>query len=232
MTLLLATAVALAACGGKKGEKGKTAADEPGEGPHVVSRPMSHCEAEKGQRVEETDLDDDGVVDVVSVFAGGQGGPMAEERLVCKETDLNFDGRRDLVQYIGEDGKPLRYEIDLDFDGKVDVFKYFAGGVQIRSEYDTNYDGKIDTWNTYDAGELVRSDRDRNGDGDVDESQYFDDDGLLQCLGYDTDGDNTLDHWERADTGENIENPSEADPCVEAPVGTAPPDSGEPPTED
>ncbi len=212
---ILMVAATLIAAGCKdKGKKDKTTSDKAmagGGGSAVIEyRPMGACE-KGGGTIVESDLDKNGKNDVISVFAAG-----SVDVLVCKETDLNFDGRMDLLQVLSEDGTPLRYEIDLDFDGKVDVLKYFASGVTTRSEFDTNFDGKMDTFNTYEGGKLVRSDRDRNGDGDLDESQVFDDEGALACLGYDTDGDSTMDHWEMAATGEVIENPSPGNPCEES----------------
>lgn len=217
MLLVCAAVMVAAGCGdSRKGKKKvKSAADE---GPATIEyKALGQCETD-GLVVDDADLDSDGVTDVRSVFKTVVQDGMETIVMVCKETDLNFDGTKDLVQFLGEDGKPLRYEIDLDFDGKIDVVKYFAGGVQVRSEFDTNYDGNMDTWNVYENGNLKQSDRDRNGDGDIDESQYFDDEGALECLGYDTDGDNAVDHWERADTGLPIENPSPENPCNEQKV--------------
>jgi antitoxin component YwqK of YwqJK toxin-antitoxin module len=170
----------------------------------------SRC-GDEGHRVENADLNDDGVTDVRTVWALIDNHGVETEVMVCKETDLNFDGKKDIIRYFSDEGRPLRHEIDLDFDGHIDVITYFEDGKIIRSEYDTNFDGKVDMWNYYANGKLKASERDRNGDGQKDEWQHFDEEGNLVRIGYDTDGDGKVDHWERADTGETIEEPEEPD---------------------
>lgn len=166
----------------------------------------SRCEDE-GHRVEIADLNNDGVTDVRTVYAMVESHGVESEVMVCKETDLNFDGMKDIIRYFSDEGRPLRHEIDLDFDGHIDVIFYFEDGQIIRSEYDTNFDGKVDKWNYYQDGKLKSSEADRNGDQEKDEWQHFDEDGNLLRIGYDTDGDHKVDHWERADTGEEVEEP-------------------------
>ena len=168
----------------------------------------SRCDDE-GHRVENSDLNDDGVTDVRTVYAMVENHGVETEVMVCKETDLNFDGKKDIIRYFSDEGRPLRQEVDLDFDGGIDVITYFEDGKIVRSEYDTNFDGKVDMWNYYQDGKILRSERDRNGDGKLDEWEHFDKEGNLLRIGYDTDGDGKVDHWERADTGEVIEEPEE-----------------------
>ena len=208
---LVVLAVALAACGADKKGKGAKEGTTPAglEGAtHDVAEDRSRCEAE-GHRVENTDLNNDGVVDVRNVYATVTKHGIEHEVLVCKETDLNFDGKKDIIRYFSDEGRPLRQEVDLDFDGGIDVITYFEDGKIVRSEYDTNFDGKVDMWNYYQDGKILRSERDRNGDGKLDEWEHFDKEGNLLRIGYDTDGDGKVDHWERADTGEVIEEPEE-----------------------
>jgi hypothetical protein len=209
--LPVALVMTLAACGGDKKSKGSKEGTTP-EGltgaTQDVHEDRSRCEAE-GHRVENTDLNDDGVIDVRNVYATVTKHGIEHEVLVCKETDLNFDGKKDIIRYFSDEGRPLRQEVDLDFDGGIDVITYFEDGKIVRSEYDTNFDGKVDMWNYYQQGKLLRSERDRNGDGKLDEWEHFDKEGNLLRIGYDTDGDGKVDHWERADTGEVVEEPEE-----------------------
>ncbi len=194
--------------------KGATAAVEEGE---------SRC-GDEGHRVEIADLNNDGVTDVRTVYAMVDKHGIETEIMVCKETDLNFDGKKDIIRYFSDEGRPLRHEMDMDFDGIIDVILYFEDGKIIRSEYDTNYDGKVDKWNYYQEGQLKSSERDRNGDGDKDEWQHFDEQGNLLRIGYDTDGDGKVDFWERADTGEPEQMPAEEQ--------ETPTDEGEAPAEE
>jgi len=208
---LLILCLALAACGpSKKGKGGGESTTPAGlEGAtQNVAEDRSRCDPE-GKRVEKTDLNNDTVVDVTNVYATVSKHGIEHEVLVCKETDLNFDGKKDIIRYFSDEGRPLRQEVDLDFDGNIDVISYFEDGKVVRSEYDTNFDGKVDMWNYYQQGNLLRSERDRDGDGKLDEWEHFDKEGNLLRIGYDTDGDGKVDHWERADTGEVIEEPGE-----------------------
>lgn len=209
--ILIAAVVALAACGADKKGKGSKESTTPTGlegGTQDVAEDRSRCESE-GHRVENTDLNDDGVIDVRNVYATVTKHGIEHEVLVCKETDLNFDGKKDIIRYFSDEGRPLRQEVDLDFDGNIDVLTYFEDGKIVRSEYDTNFDGKVDMWNYYQQGKLLRSERDRNSDGKLDEWEHFDKEGNLLRIGYDTDGDGKVDHWERADTGEVVEEPEE-----------------------
>jgi hypothetical protein len=185
----------------------------------------SRC-GDEGHRVENSDLNNDTVIDVRTVYALVENHGVETEVMVCKETDLNYDGTKDIIRYFSDEGRPLRHEIDLDFDGHIDVITYFEDGKIIRSEYDTDYDGQVDMWNYYAEGRLTASERDRNGDGEKDEWQHFDEEGELVRIGYDTDGDGKVDHWERADVEqaepgptEEQEEPPAEEPPAEEPAG-------------
>lgn len=211
-TVCIASAILMVAgCGDKKGKSGEATEPSAPEGlsggKQAVEEDRMRCDAE-GHRVEGTDLNDDGVVDVRNVYATVTVQGIEHEVLVCKETDLNFDGKKDIIRYFSDEGRPLRQEVDLDFDGQIDVVSYFEDGKIVSSEYDTNFDGKIDMWNYYQEGKLIKSERDRNGDGDKDEWEHYEAGELIR-IGYDTDGDGKVDHWEKADTGEPIEEPAE-----------------------
>ena len=68
------------------------------------------------------DVNSDGAVDVWEVTRGGV--------RYCREADLNFDGRPDLVTFYDADGREeTRREMDLDFDGEADVIEVRVGGM-------------------------------------------------------------------------------------------------------
>lgn len=122
----------------------------------------SQCEV-KGDRIEKVyDLNRDKATDVREVYEKGV--------LVCREIDLNFDGRMDLFRYYDSKGIPKQEEIDLDKDGRIDIVTYFDNsGKEIRQEFDTNYDNKTDVWRYFSQGKIEKivRDIDYNGKGDV-----------------------------------------------------------------
>ena len=155
------------------------------------------CEGGKGNRVENLDLNHDNVADVRKVFSAVTKFGIEKEILICREADLNFDGRKDIIRYFSDEGRPLREELDMDFDGKIDLVNYFENGKVIKQEMDTNFDGLVDIWNFYADQKMVRSERDSNKDGTPDVWEHYSD-GELKRIGYDLDGDGKVDRWERS----------------------------------
>ena len=122
----------------------------------------AQCEV-KGDRIEKSyDLNRDKAIDVREVYNG--------KTLICREVDLNFDGKMDLFRYYDERGVPRQEEIDLDKDGRLDIVTYFdERGKIIRQEFDTNYDNKADVWRYFkgDKVERIARDIDYNGKPDI-----------------------------------------------------------------
>ena len=166
------------------------------------------CEGGKGNRVENLDLNHDNVADVRKVFSTVTKFGIEKEILICREADLNFDGRKDIIRYFSDEGRPLREELDMDFDGKIDLVNYFENGRVIKQEMDTNFDGLVDIWNFFADQKMVRSERDSNNDGTPDVWEHYAD-GELKRIGYDLDGDGKVDRWERSGEEDEAAKPPE-----------------------
>jgi hypothetical protein len=100
---------------------------------------------------EQIDLDGDGKANLWN-FRDASG------VIVRKETDLNLDGRVDVVSHFSGDAL-VGEEMDGDFDGRIDWVDHYTGGVRDRAEADTDFDGRIDVIFYYEAGTLVRKER-------------------------------------------------------------------------
>ncbi|HEY4221792.1 MAG TPA: hypothetical protein VGO62_10620 [Myxococcota bacterium] len=120
-----------------------------------------------------------------------------EPVIVRKESDVNFDGRIDLIRTLSDKGELLQERLDTDFDGRIDVVIFFEKGQIIRKEYDTNFDNKVDEWVYFDKGVMTRKEADLNYDGKVDYWEYFEG-GKLDRVGVDRDYDGNVDEWTQA----------------------------------
>ena len=224
VTGLCALGVLLCAggCGSKKGKNSNTAAGAAPEAikgtAKVIADDRSKC-ASEGHKVENLDLNHDTVPDVKEVYATVTKFGVEKEVMICREADLNFDGRKDIIRYFSDEGRPLREELDMDFDGKIDLVNYFEDGKVIKQEMDSNFDGLVDIWNFFAGSKLVRSERDSNADGTADIWEHYKE-GKLARIGYDTDGDGKVDHWERSEGEEGDEGEGTKPPAAE---GTQPP---------
>ena len=151
--------------------------------------------------VSEYDTSGDELPDVRKVFLRVGEGTLARLVLVCRQSDLNADGNKDVVRYYSEEGRPLREEADRTFDGRMDEVTIFQEGQILRQEMDANNDGKVDTKIYYDAGKQLRAERDLSGRSSADRWQpdrweYFED-GRVVRMGTDIDGDGKVDRWDR-----------------------------------
>lgn len=177
---LLATVVALSACGGKK--KGATSADD------VRTQRETKIVLEKcdtaSDRAEKIDANGDGRPDIVRVKQGG--------REVCRTVDLNFDGKIDRTTFFDENQKIRRIESDFDRDARVDEISLFESDVLKQKQRATTMDGKLDTWEFYEQGKLARTERDENGDGFIDQWWEYPKRGC-PLIHIDTDGDGRPD---------------------------------------
>jgi hypothetical protein len=174
----------------------------------------SRCD-DKGKQVVSLDANGDGKPDVIKLFLSVSQDGHTVQQLVCKQTDLDFDGKIDLVQYYGPNGELFMDEYSMDYSGKFNGRTFFQDGKKVRAEKDMNFDGKPDYFEFYEGGKLVRVERDRTGTGKIDEWQYYEG-GHLDRVGYDTTGSGRVDKWER-----NPEGGSEAPVAQESGAGTA-----------
>lgn len=206
---LLAGVLASGCAGSKTGsssasERGTTMAGQgrskplPNEGQAVAS----HCDAKDARHeVSEYDTSGDERPDVRKVFLKVGDGPLARLVLVCRESDLNADGRKDVVRYYSDDGQPLREEADRNFNGSMDELTFFQEGQILRQEFDTQGDGKVDTKIFFDGGKPLRAERDLAARSTTarwqpDRWEYYED-GRVVRMGTDVDGDGKVDRWDR-----------------------------------
>lgn len=151
----------------------------------------------RGKRLLKLDLNGDGQPDVWKLFASRTERGATVDLLVCKERDLNFDGRKDAWASYDDEGNLMTEQLDLDFDGSVDLVAHRRGGKLVRQELDSNHDGKTDVWRHFEDNVLARVERDTNGDGRLDYWEYHEG-GQLDRIGYDRDGDGRVEQWDRA----------------------------------
>ena len=160
------------------------------------------CDASKpGREISEYDTSGDGVPDVRKVFLAI--GEDVEERLVmiCREADVNGDGRKDVIRYYDDEGRSLREESDRDFDGKMDSALIFQNGKIVLQELDENRDGKVDTKIFLENEKPLRAERDLTGRSTAevwrpDRWEYYEE-GKMVRMGTDLDGDSRVDRWDR-----------------------------------
>jgi hypothetical protein len=191
LTLVWAMASLTAVVGCAETQK-PTATGGPSNAPTVD---RSRCDR-AGKREVAYDLNRDRRPDVWKLFVQVREGGQTLEALVCKEADLNFDGRKDYWAYYDEKGNLTLEELDMDFDGKIDFVRVFQQGRLVREEMDTDHDGRIDLWKYYEGDALARLERDTKGNGKIDYWEYYEG-GVLDRIGLDKDGDGKVDVWER-----------------------------------
>jgi hypothetical protein len=157
--------------------------------------------AQPRQEVSEYDTSGDDLPDVRKVFLRVGEGSLARLVLICRESDLNADGAKDVVRYYTDEGRPLREEADRNFDGQMDQVTVFQEGQILRQEFDSGGDGKVDTKIFFDNGKPLRAERDLKARSTADKWQpdrweYFEE-GRVVRMGTDVDGDGTVDRWDR-----------------------------------
>lgn len=119
--------------------------------------------SKKGREMSQYDTTGDGRPDVRKVFLAIGSGVDARLVLICRETDVNGDGKKDVIRYYDDDGRSLREEADRNFDGRMDQALVFQDGKVVREELDENYDGKIDSKIFYVDDKPLRAERDLAG---------------------------------------------------------------------
>lgn len=138
------------------------------------------------------DLNDDKVPDVWNSYKKKEDGSRI---LIGKKSDLNLDGKVDVITHYNDDGVILKEEIDADFDGRFDWLDYYENGKRIKSEIDKNFDGIFDTWKYFENEKISRKERDTNDDGKPDYFEYYEDEKVIR-IGRDFNGDGVVDKWE------------------------------------
>lgn len=200
----LLVAILATACSGKgeveAGGQAKSLGSGGEEGAKLDGK--THCAANDAEHESsEYDTSGDDVPDVRKVFLRVGKAPLVRLVLVCRESDLNADGTKDVVRYYNEEGRPLREEADRDFDGDMDEVTFFQEGVIVRQEFDSSGDGKVDTKIFFESGKPLRAERDLAARSTVNQWQpnrweYFEG-GRMVRMGTDLDGDGKVDRWDR-----------------------------------
>jgi hypothetical protein len=190
---LSALAPAFAACSSDSANAGRPTT---GGGVMTTAFDRSRCD-DKGKQVVASDTNGDSKPDVLKLYITAQQNAQATQVLVCRQVDMNHDGKIDIVYHFDDGGVLSLEELDLDFDGRFEMRTFYQSGRKVRDEMDMNYDARVDFSNFYENGKLVRIELDTNGDGRVDEWRYFEG-GKLDRIGYDTTGSGRVDKWERA----------------------------------
>ncbi|MBW1831593.1 MAG: hypothetical protein JRJ10_07830 [Deltaproteobacteria bacterium] len=155
----------------------------------------------EGYEVTEYDTSGDNTPDVRKLFKTMGEGSLARLVLICREADLNGDGRKDIVRLYTEEGRPMREEADRDFDGRIDEITHFTNGRVSLQEIDTSGNGTIDTKIFYEGGQPERAERDMRSRSTAsewrpDRWEYYAD-GHTVRIGTDLNGDGKVDRWDR-----------------------------------
>lgn len=116
--------------------------------------------------------------------------------LRCREVDTNLDGRKDVIRFYDEEGKPVEEQADANYDGVFDTWVFFGKERVIRTELDNNADGKADEIKIFSGGKLSRLQRDTTFDGQTDTWEVYEK-GRLSRIGVDSDADGRVDRWYR-----------------------------------
>jgi hypothetical protein len=192
----------LSACGASKQAQTDTAKQSAAAQASLVGSGDPRCNAaQKGREVSEYDTSGDGVADVRKVFSRlGEAGT-GRLVMICREADVNRDGKKDVVRIYSDEGQPLREDADRNFDGKMDQITTYQSGEIVVQQFDDNFDGRYETKVFYQASRPVRAEQDISGRSTAeqwrpDRWEYFDG-GKLVRMGTDLDGDTRVDHWDR-----------------------------------
>ncbi len=157
----------------------------------------------ENHEITEYDTSGDERPDVRKLFVRLGEGDLSRLVLICREADLNGDGRKDVTRFYTEEGRPRLEEADHDFDGRVDEITHFTAGRITLQEIDSDGNGSVDTKIFYELGQPVRGERDLAGRSTADLWQpdrweYYED-GRTVRIGTDFDGDGKVDRWDRDD---------------------------------
>jgi hypothetical protein len=189
--LMVVSAAAALGCAGKTDNSVNSPGTEGG-----MAIDQTRCDP-RGKQVVVADTNQDKKPDVTKLYETRELAGQKTQVLACKQVDLNYDGRVDIVYHYDQAGMISFEEFDLDFDGRFDLWTYYQSGKKVREEMDTNYDRRPDFTKYFENDRLVRVERDTNNDGRVDEWQYYEN-GKLDRIGYDSSGSGRADKWDRA----------------------------------
>src|SRR5687767_6857352 len=117
LTLGLALAVTTSGCGGSNA----ASAGRPSAGDAAnASFDRSRCD-DKGKQVVAADTNGDSKPDVLKLYASVQQNGQSTQVLVCRQVDMNHDGKLDIIYHFDDGGVLVLEELDLDFDGRFEM---------------------------------------------------------------------------------------------------------------
>lgn len=192
---LILSVLALSAAGCKKNTEPE-AAGKPSDDAAAAQQLVREVPAPvEGQVIVEVDLDGDGDVEVWNVYAEHEDGSRTRVR---KDTDLDGNGKPDVISEFDEQGALRMERLDGDFDGTYEWVDHYKSGRRVLAEVDTDVNGTSDVFYYYatgddPAGVLDRRERDTNGDGRIDVWERYGSDGTIVVSARDTDGDGKPD---------------------------------------
>lgn len=195
----------------------------------------SRCAVGADRESSEYDTSGDDIPDVRKVYKVLGTPPTVRLVLVCRESDLNSDGKKDIVRYYNDEGSPMREEADRNFDGMMDEVTYYQDGRVVRKEVDNDANGIVDVKTFFDNGKPQRAEADLAGRSTATEWkpnrwEYYEADRMVR-MGTDLDGDGRVDRWDRDEefkreqraaqeaeaTGEGSEDDEDSDQMSAAP---------------
>ena len=171
-------------------------------GSDVAPNEEGSCSAKEADRqTVEYDTNGDQVPDVRKIYRRVSSPSGYNLVLLCREVDVNGDGRKDSIRYFSNQGVPVREEVDRNLDGKIDQIRHIQGSRPIRVLEDTNYDGVIDQRTYFRGGKAHRVERDTLGKSTKDNWKpnrwEYVEGGRTIRVGRDLNGNGQVDRWDR-----------------------------------
>jgi len=136
------------------------------------------------------DYNNDGQLDDFWYYSGN--------RIQRIESDLNKDGKIDVVIDYDLSGHPQKSRDDIDFDGKFDTLSIFEQGVIVKTDYDKDHDGRNEAVEIFQNGNLKLRDFFVSPSTLVKKRQRFKNGSLTESE-LDTDNDGIFDRLIRYD---------------------------------
>ncbi len=184
--VLLVGALGAGACGGTEPtSKPATSADP--KAVAGVDEKIIHekCDSSMG-KVETVDANNDAKPDITLVVDKGG-------RNLCRITDLNHDGKPEMVEYWDDAGNLRRRELSFENTEAVTAIELYKGGKLSLRTLDTTGQRRIDTWDYYDdTGRRIKRERDTSNAGHIDQWWTFNVDGTV-TIAVDRRGDGQPD---------------------------------------
>jgi hypothetical protein len=156
-------------------------------------------ETADGLKVERSDMNGDKSPDVWVYFKEDGSDKLADgtpkRTIVKKESDLNFDSKKDVLVEYDKAGNVEREVFDFDFDGVVDQENLLAGGRVSEKHLYAPQTSRIFIWKYYSEGQMIMLKRDDTGDGIADRCEEWFKGEKIVRTGRDINRDGDCDEW-------------------------------------